>query len=77
MNHVRRRTGAMINSQTEVGGWPMLKSGPVLTDTDNDGIPDAWETAHGLDPKNPADASKLAKNGYTNLEEYLNGLAQK
>jgi hypothetical protein len=77
VGHVRTRSGKLINSQTEVGGWPELKSGPLPVDTDNDGIPDAWETAHGLDPKNPADASAAAKSGYTNIEEYLNGLAQR
>ena len=46
----------------------------VLVDTDGDGIPDAWETQHGLNPNNPADA--LLDNdgdGLNNLEEYLAG----
>ncbi len=77
VNDVRTRGGKIINSQTEVGSWPALKSGPLAVDTDNDGIPDAWETAHGLDPKNPADAGALAKSGYSNLEEYLNSLGAK
>ena len=42
-------------------------------DTDNDGIPDAWETTHGLDPKDPVDANYLV-GGYTNVERYLNRL---
>jgi pectate lyase len=48
------------------------------TDTDHDGMPDAWETAHGLDWNNPADRNAIAtnpNNGYTNLENYLNELA--
>jgi len=70
---VRARTGKMIDSQTEVGGWPELKSGVPPTDTDQDGLPDEWETAHGLNPTDPADAALDAdKDGYTNLEEYLN-----
>ena len=77
VNHVRTRTGKLIDSQNEVGGWPVLKSGPLPLDTDHDGIPDAWELAHGLDPKNPTDASSLAKSGYTQIEEYLNDLAAK
>ena len=28
----------------------------VLPDTDGDGLPDEWESAHGLDPTSPADA---------------------
>ena len=74
VNDVRTRGGRLINSQTEVGGWPVLKSGPLPVDTDNDGIPDAWETAHGLNPKNSADGLVRAQSGYTNLEEYINSL---
>ena len=77
VNHVRTRTGKLIDSQAEVGGWPELKSGPLPVDTDNDGIPDAWETSHGLNPQDPADAAAIAKSGYTNVEEYLNSLGRK
>ena len=77
VNHVRTRTGKLIDSQAEVGGWPELKNGPLPVDTDNDGIPDAWETARGLNPKDPSDATAVAKSGYTNVEEYLNGLGRK
>jgi pectate lyase len=74
INHVRTRTGSMINSQKEVGGWPELKSGPVPADGDDDGMPDEWETTHRLDAGDPADTALDAdKDGYTNLEEYLNG----
>jgi hypothetical protein len=66
----------LIDSQAEVGGWPPLASLPAPEDNDHDGMPDAWETAHGL---NPADGSDGALDrdgdGYTNLEEYLNELA--
>ena len=46
----------------------------VLKDTDTDGMPDKWEKEYGLDPKNAADGkADTDKDGYTNLEEYLNG----
>ncbi len=48
-------------------------------DTDNDGIPDAWETANGLNPNNPSDALEYSidpANYYTNLEVYANSLVQ-
>ncbi len=43
-------------------------------DSDRDGIPDAWETANGLNPNNASDGSALAADGYSNLEHYLNSI---
>ncbi|MFM9078759.1 MAG: hypothetical protein ACKOTE_01265 [Opitutaceae bacterium] len=76
IRQVRDRTGQLINSQTEVGGWPELKSGPLPVDSDDDGIPDAWETARGLNPKYARDNSRVLASGYTAIEEYLNELAR-
>jgi hypothetical protein len=74
INEVKTRTGKIIDSQNDVGGWPELKSTPAPLDFDHDGMPDAWELAHGLNPNDPADATADPDNdGYTNLEEYLNG----
>ena len=42
---------------------------------DRDGMPDAWERGHGLNPKDPGDRNRDRDgDGYTNLEEYLNSL---
>src|SRR5678816_1521325 len=72
VNDVANRTGRIIDDQSEVGGWPMLKSAPPPIDADHDGMPDAWETAKGLNPKNPADGvADRDGDGYTNVEEYL------
>lgn len=67
----------IISSPSDVGGWPTLRSGTVPVDSDHDGMPDAWETAHGLDPSNKNDGKKtdLSADSYTNLEMYLNELA--
>lgn len=65
----------IIDSQQDVGGWPELKSAAAPADSDHDGMPDAWEREHGLDPANPADRNGLGSNGYTNLENYLNSIA--
>ena len=52
----------------------MLNSSPAPTDTDGDGMPDEWETAHGLNPNDVGDGAKVGTEGYTNLENYLNSL---
>ena len=65
--------GIIPTSETLVGGFPTIDPGTACVDSDHDGIPDAWETAHGLNPKNPSDAGKLNSDGYTNLEHFLNG----
>jgi hypothetical protein len=36
-------------------------------------MPDAWEIAHGLDPRDASDGPIIQADGYTNLEHYLNG----
>lgn len=64
----------VIQSQSEVGGWPVLNSTTAPTDTDHDGMPDDWENAHGLNPNNAADRNNIAPSGYTMLENYLNEL---
>ena len=64
----------MIDSQDQVGGWPILQSKPAPLDTDGDGIPDDWERAHGLNPNDPHDGNLRDKDGYTNLEKYMNSL---
>ena len=56
------------------GGLREITGGPTPLDSDRDGIPDAWETAHGLNPNDPADATRLAPSGYTNIEVYFNSL---
>jgi Bacterial TSP3 repeat len=73
---VRARAGRIVDSQSEVGGWPELASGEPYADQDGDGMSDAWERAHGL---NPSDANDGVRDrdgdGYTNAEEFLNALA--
>lgn len=67
------RTGlpGIIDSQNDVGGWPLLRGGVPPNDTDGDGLPDAWELAHGLDPNTPDQNRILPSHGGTALEVYL------
>lgn len=73
---IKERTHRRIDSQKEVGGWPKLESGTAPADTDRDGMPDAWEKEHGLNANDPADGNATQKDGYTNLEHYLNSLVE-
>lgn len=66
------KTG-IIDTPAHAGGWPELKSTEAPLDTDADGMPDVWELGFKLDPNNAADGVEDAdRDGYTNLEEYLN-----
>ena len=73
----------MINSQednkpadagSDWSAWPTLISTDAPIDTDGDGMPDEWETAHGLNPNDKSDGNLAGEGGYTNLEVYLNSL---
>jgi hypothetical protein len=66
----------IIDSQEDVGGFPVLASVPALTDTDGDGMPDEWEIQNGLNPAvNDANGRKLS-SVYDNIEVYINSLVQ-
>jgi hypothetical protein len=68
---VRTRSGRHIDSQGDVGGWPALASGSPEPDRDGDGMPDAWERAHGFDPARPDGNGDRDGDGMTNLEDWL------
>lgn len=77
--YVKRRLGAdsykygIITDPAQVGGLPEYKGTPRI-DSDNDGIPDEWEKANGLNPHDPTDAPAYTPSGYTNIELYINSL---
>lgn len=73
----------IIDKVSDVNGYTEASFGkgtrPADFDTDKDGIPDAWETANGLDPNDATDAltySLDSKGYYTNLEVYANSLVE-
>jgi hypothetical protein len=64
----------IVDAPTDVGGWPEYRTATAAEDGDRDGMPDAWERSHGLDPASPADAaSDVDRDGYSAIEEFLNG----
>lgn len=69
-------TGGIIDSQNDVGGWPVLKSLPAPKDTDRDGMPDAWELENGLNPNSADNNGYKLSSSYTNIEVYINSLVK-
>ena len=71
-------TGGLIDTPSDVGGWPTYSGTKDYSlDTDKDGIPNAWETEHGLDPEDPKDARATTLQApYLNLEVYLNDIVK-
>jgi hypothetical protein len=72
------KSGKTISNESSLGLANMVGAvpgGTAPTDTDQDGMPDAWEEKSGLDKNNPADRNGDRNgDGWTNLEEYINGL---
>ncbi len=67
----------IITDPLQMGGYPEYKGEPRL-DSDSDGMPDAWETANGLNPNDASDANgDINGDGYTNIEKYINGISTK
>jgi len=57
----------------QAGGMPVIASGTPYVDSDNDGMPDAWEIAHGLNPNVPNGNGHDLDPILTNLEVFLRG----
>jgi len=81
---VRTGTGFMGRRVPEGGLMEGLTPGKPKPDADNDGMPDAWEKAHKLDPNDSADSNKIVPagaskddrhKGYTYIEYYINECA--
>lgn len=77
------KSPGIIDKVSDVNGYTEANFGtasrPADFDTDKDGIPDAWETANGLNPNDATDAltySLDSKSYYTNLEVYANSLVE-
>jgi hypothetical protein len=70
---VRDRSGTLIDTQEDVGGWPELRGGEAPVDTSGDGMPDEWKLKHGLDPEKSEAHEDLSGDGYTNIEAYIHG----
>ncbi|HUR67063.1 MAG TPA: hypothetical protein VMZ03_12005 [Chitinophagaceae bacterium] len=86
INNVRNRsytaigsagsTNGIIDSQADVGGWPLLNSMAPLLDTDGDGMPDDWEKANKSDHLVSNATGRNLSTGYDNIEVYINSLVK-
>ena len=72
------KLGQLISDEkgSPMNGPGTVASGTKPVDSDGDGIPDEWEVANGLDPKDASDGMKIGKDGYANVEIYLNSLVK-
>jgi hypothetical protein len=71
---VNHETGRIIDDPAQVGGWLIISPATPCSDSDHDGMPDLWERKYDFDFNDPSNASKdINGNGYTNIEEFLNG----
>ena len=67
----------IIDRVEQVGGWPQYNTYGFLSDSDNDGMPDNWESENGLNANDSTDAVLHTLNDdYTNIEVYINGLVE-
>lgn len=76
---VTERAGILDVVADQGGYYIRTAVNPSSFDTDNDGIPDDWESENGLDPNNPNDATAYTIDPlkyYTNIEVYANSLVQ-
>ena len=73
---VAAKSGSLIDSQKQVGGWPRLRNRRLARDTDGDGMPDAWEAANGLDARDGADGAGAVAGGVSHLERCLDEQAR-
>jgi pectate lyase len=72
VTEVRNGAGSIKNSAA--GLYPTLAPGTPPVDSDGDAVPDAFEVAHGSNPASPDAAEDADGDGYTNVEDWFNGL---
>jgi len=69
-------TKGIIDSQSDVGGWPELSSTTPPVDSSEDGMPDMWKTAQKLDPEKTETNGNDLSTAYDNVEVYINSLVK-
>jgi hypothetical protein len=70
---VRARTGHIRKKPAgkEIGVIPPIAPGKPYADRDGDGMSDAWEQAHGTNPDKADAWANTDKDGFSNLDRFL------
>lgn len=70
-----KKPGIIDTPSDAAGGYKEVKKGYLWPDSDNDGIPDIWEQAYGMNPEDPTDANQISTNvdpnGVTPIWKYI------
>jgi hypothetical protein len=79
-NLIQYTPESVLNSTHRMNYLNSVSSSPINVhpsnyDTDNNGMPNLWETQNGLNPNNSSDSPVLQADGYTNLEYFFNGMS--
>lgn len=73
-NGYPKNISGIINSQNEVGGFPILSSKITSIDSDKDGLPDDWEKANNLKIGIKNGANFDLSSQYSNIEVYAESI---
>ena len=72
VDEVRTRTGHIVSA---AGQLPIIAPASAYPDSDGDGMADDWERSHGHDPKRFDAWGDKDRDGWTNLDEFLDDRA--
>lgn len=72
----RGSTNGIIDSQEDVGGWPVLTSETYPENQAGDGIADAWKVTNGLSTSQAVANGRNLSSVYDNIEVYINSLVE-
>lgn len=75
VNDFAAGTGRIIDNVAYPADYPAYTNITPPIDSDDDGMPDTWETSKGLNKSLNDSAADRDSDGYTNIEEYINSLA--
>ncbi|WP_062205001.1 type I secretion C-terminal target domain-containing protein [Aureimonas sp. AU12] len=74
IQNVIDQTGKIIDTVAEAGDSAYHRPVQAASDTDHDGMPDWFENLYGFDAGAVDSAGDADADGYTNLEEFINGI---